>query len=269
MEHALTEGVLPLTNETGQVHAGLLLQRIFELNRALEQVNRALEQERLSARTDVLTGLPNRRALIEHLESALHDELKFIPPYTPLALGEKRNHEKEQEQVGVAIGFIDLDGFKAINDTYGHDAGDAVLREVADFLKKKFRENDAYALYKNPAEAKEMAGRIGGDEFLLILRHTNSNNLHERRIEIEGELNKLKIDFNKPNGQNVKIEIKGSLGLIDCNIKVSAEINLKVADALMYERKKERKEARSTSQSEALNNLEAVFFKPTAPAPSP
>jgi diguanylate cyclase (GGDEF)-like protein len=266
----------PLIDQNGHVNPGPLLRRVFELESELEQ-------ERRLARTDALTGLPNRRALIEHLENALQDELKFSPPFTPLKSGEKRKKDKDETQVignaasdsskndrvGVAIGFIDLDGFKAINDTYGHDAGDAVLREVADFLERKFRESDVFALYKIPTEAKEMAGRLGGDEFLLILRHTNSSHLNSRRIETEAELNMLTIDFKKPNGQIAKIGIKGSLGLIDCDLEAKAEENLDAADKLMYSRKQERKQARNAAQNAALNDLQNVFFLPLTPTPSP
>ncbi len=246
--------VQSLVSETGQFYAAPLLTRVFKLEKSLEK-------ERHLARTDALTGLPNRRALIEHLQRALQDELKFTPAYTPLPSEENRNLP-EKERVGVAIAFIDLDGFKAINDTHGHEAGDEVLREVASFLTVKFRETDTFSLYKIPAEAKEMAGRLGGDEFLLVLRHTNADHLASRRAEIEADLNMLKIDFKKPDGKEVRIEIKGSLGLIDCNLDKTAEENLEAADKLMYERKQERKQQRYSAQITALKQIEDLLFTP-------
>ncbi len=88
------------------------------------------------AHHDMLTGLPNRAYLTERLA-------------TILALA--RRH-----RTLVAIAFIDLDDFKIVNDTHGHHAGDAVLREVAARIKQVLRESD-------------MVSRLGGDEFLVIL----------------------------------------------------------------------------------------------------
>ena len=83
---------------------------------------------------DMLTGIPNRRLLMENLESMFS-----------LA---RRNEKK------VIIMFIDLDGFKAVNDSYGHEAGDFLLIEVSVRLKSLIRKSDTLA-------------RIGGDEFIL------------------------------------------------------------------------------------------------------
>lgn len=90
------------------------------------------------AHHDYLTGLPNRALFLDHLERAL-----------PLA---RRGHYK------VAILFLDLDGFKRVNDTMGHDAGDLLLKEVSARLKSIIRNSDTVA-------------RIGGDEFTFVLNN--------------------------------------------------------------------------------------------------
>ena len=90
------------------------------------------------AQHDVLTGLPNRKLSCEFAERLLNSA--------------RRGHS----QVGVL--FIDMDRFKPINDTYGHEVGDAVLKEVARRLKTCVRGEDT-------------AGRLGGDEFLVVLSH--------------------------------------------------------------------------------------------------
>lgn len=97
-----------------------------------------LEQERLAtlARHDALTGLPNRR----HFEEVLHDA----------ALRSQRAHRP------MALLFLDIDHFKTINDTYGHDAGDAVLATFAARLRGCVRSTDTVA-------------RLAGDEFTIIL----------------------------------------------------------------------------------------------------
>jgi diguanylate cyclase (GGDEF)-like protein len=95
----------------------------------------AHDDARRAATHDPLTGLANRALLVDHLHQAL-------------AAGGER----------VAIAYLDLDGFKTINDTLGHAAGDQVLRAVAQRLTQTLRGNDTVA-------------RHGGDEFVLLLRH--------------------------------------------------------------------------------------------------
>ena len=97
------------------------------------QVERRMEHAALH---DPLTGLPNRALLLDRMTSAL-------------ARGDRLGAE-------VAVLFCDLDGFKKVNDSHGHAAGDAVLRQVADRLKHLIRKSDSVA-------------RVGGDEFVVIL----------------------------------------------------------------------------------------------------
>jgi diguanylate cyclase (GGDEF)-like protein len=96
-----------------------------------EQASRALA---FHAYHDTLTGLPNRAYLMRELEKAL-----------------------EAPQVSLAVMFIDLDGFKSINDTLGHEAGDSFLRAVASSLRSSVRERDTVS-------------RFGGDEFVVIVQ---------------------------------------------------------------------------------------------------
>lgn len=95
----------------------------------------AAQQLKLLANHDTLTGLPNRTRFLEHLEGSLA--------------------ELSTDDF-VALLFIDLDGFKAVNDTLGHDAGDELLQQVARRIKHTVRENDTVA-------------RLGGDEFSVTL----------------------------------------------------------------------------------------------------
>jgi diguanylate cyclase (GGDEF)-like protein len=104
----------------------------LDIRRYAAEKARSEERYRVMAHTDALTGLANRRQLLH----TLHDEAVGGPPCVLLA--------------------IDLDGFKNINDTRGHDAGDAVLVEVAERLRTNLRPGD-------------LAARLGGDEFAVLM----------------------------------------------------------------------------------------------------
>jgi len=100
----------------------------------------AEELHRRMAQTDQLTGLANRAELMHHMAAAC----ELLPP-----AGGGRGRT-------FAVLFIDLDGFKAINDSHGHAAGDEVLQRVADCLRRV-------------VGPEEMIARIGGDEFVVVL----------------------------------------------------------------------------------------------------
>jgi diguanylate cyclase (GGDEF)-like protein len=106
-----------------------------ELASSLSEANRRLREQALS---DPLTRLPNRLLFEERLEAAL-----------------ERVDAPNAGDAALAVMFIDLDGFKPVNDSFGHTAGDAVLREVGQRLHNLARQSDVVA-------------RVGGDEFLLL-----------------------------------------------------------------------------------------------------
>jgi diguanylate cyclase (GGDEF)-like protein/PAS domain S-box-containing protein len=111
---------------------------------ARDITERKLSEQKIAhlAHYDFLTDLPNRALFLNNLERALS-----------LA---KRNHYK------IATLFLDLDGFKKINDKLGHDAGDQLLQEVAKRLKKTLRASDTVA-------------RVGGDEFTFVLNNADED----------------------------------------------------------------------------------------------
>ncbi|MGF9758903.1 diguanylate cyclase [Microvirga sp. 0TCS3.31] len=101
-----------------------------------KSLRQAHEMALKASRTDLLTGLPNRRHVLEQLDAALAGD--------------------EATGADLCIAVIDIDHFKAINDTHGHDAGDTVLRHFAGICRERVRDQD-------------VLGRMGGEEFLLIL----------------------------------------------------------------------------------------------------
>jgi diguanylate cyclase (GGDEF)-like protein len=111
-------------------------------------VGRALEENRNLAYYDVLTGLPNRRMFKDRLEQALL-------------------HASRQGS-SVAVCFLDLDGFKRVNDTLGHSGGDRLLREVAGRLIASVRQTDSVT--RGGSEDRDASiSRLGGDEFTFLL----------------------------------------------------------------------------------------------------
>lgn len=117
---------------------GLLrtIRRAIERHRVMRELDRSREEQYRLATRDALTGLPNRLLFEETARRALL-----------LA---------EREGSRLAIGYLDLNGFKQVNDAHGHAAGDAVLLRVAQVLRLAIRATDAVA-------------RVGGDEFVLLL----------------------------------------------------------------------------------------------------
>ena len=110
-----------------------------ELLRENEDLKGRLAEAVALADHDMLTRALTRRAFMH----ALHQAMSFAERYKSSA----------------AVLYVDLDGFKAINDSYGHAAGDAVLKHVAQLLRAHVRESD-------------VVGRVGGDEFGVILQHS-------------------------------------------------------------------------------------------------
>jgi diguanylate cyclase (GGDEF)-like protein len=128
-----------------QVRAITMAQSLEQANLRLQDANAELQW---MAFRDPLTGLPNRALLEDRLDGALN------------RISRQANYPGKRTVTKLAVVFIDLDGFKPINDSYGHATGDLVLRQVAGRLTDLIREIDT-------------AARIGGDEFLVLLEEVH------------------------------------------------------------------------------------------------
>jgi diguanylate cyclase (GGDEF)-like protein len=115
-------------------------RRIVDLHREIQDKNRQLEEMAL---TDSLTGLPNRRAIDFWASRQLRAAARHDFP--------------------IWVVMADLDHFKSINDTHGHDAGDIVLKSFAEILKSNTRSSN-------------ICGRLGGEEFLVVITHVEKEN---------------------------------------------------------------------------------------------
>ena len=184
--------------------AELSLKTTFAGQVGLSVANiRLREALRTQSIRDPLTGLYNRRYLTEMLDREI------------------RRAVRSEQPVGVLM--IDLDHFKKFNDTYGHDAGDTVLRETATVLTKSIRIED-------------MVCRYGGEEFVIILPTADLNAAHGRAERIRAKIRELTVLH---QGQ--------SLGMITISVGVAAlpqhgtdpKQLLEAADAALYRAKKE------------------------------
>lgn len=169
----------------------------------IEQDRRIEELKRLST-TDELTGITNRRGFMQSFAREL----------------DRVNRDKSQ---GGLLIMIDLDNFKSINDTYGHDAGDAALKVVASTLAGDVRKMDVTA-------------RLGGDEFTILFVNTTRKEALERAQFLIRKLNNLSFIWN-----GTEIDIRASLGLKEYKKGSKAQHIFNAADASMYENKQQLK----------------------------
>ncbi|WP_454597461.1 diguanylate cyclase domain-containing protein [Qipengyuania sp. SM2507] len=147
------------------------------------------------ADTDALTGLPNRRAFLRHLEARL--EYAVNRPFM--------------------FAIVDLDHFKCVNDTYGHDAGDMVLRQVAAAMQQLSAPDRFFA-------------RLGGDEFALIAERIEPDEATALCEELCRAVAAL--DLAAPDG--TAISLTASVGLAGIDAPCSASLALQAADGPLY-----------------------------------
>ncbi len=174
-------------------------RRVVELHRQIEAKNRLLEQLAL---TDSLTNLPNRRAIEDWATRQLSGAARYGFTFW--------------------IVVADLDHFKNVNDTYGHEAGDTVLKRVGEILKSNSRKSD-------------ICGRVGGEEFLLTLSHTTAKNVELVIERIRAELEATRFSF---DGNSVTVT--ASFGVAGFDGKPAADLGqiISHADAALYSAKR-------------------------------
>jgi diguanylate cyclase (GGDEF)-like protein len=151
-----------------------------------------------------LTGLPNRALLMDRLDTAVK-------------LADRHNCK-------LAIIFIDLDGFKAVNDTYGHQSGDELLEIIATRFNATLRRSDTIA-------------RVGGDEFIVLLNRTKS--VKDSQIVAQNLLNVIKQPIELQTGT---VYVGASLGIaLFPDHSTDAKTLIDLADHAMYKVKHEGK----------------------------
>lgn len=176
-----------------------LLSAAEEARQRLERQERRIQQLADLSVTDELTGLRNRRGFQVELDRALARS--------------RRNGE-----TGVLI-LCDLDRFKAINDTYGHPAGDAALLLIAGLLHKQVRANDVVA-------------RLGGDEFAILLVDAHPNTVGGRIAAMKKALSGLVLACG-----HARVPVSTSLGHAAYGPDSTAETLIAMADNALYRAK--------------------------------
>lgn len=154
------------------------------------------------AHYDVLTGLPNRRLLDDRLVMAIA-------------------HAQRREEL-LAVCFLDLDNFKGVNDTYGHEVGDKVLVETAQGIRSVLRAHDTVA-------------RIGGDEFVLLLTELKSRS---RIIEVMQRVLEMARRAMEIDGKTISLSASAGVAIYP-EIDLSADELLRFADQAMYRAKQQ------------------------------
>lgn len=198
-------GVMNLSRDSLGNFSALELRLLSLLaNQAAVAISNASLLQTLSkqAYSDTVTGLPNRRALDERLDAEIINARRTSSSF--------------------AVVMMDLDGFKRVNDTYGHEIGDLVLRAVFNVIAFGIRSSDFIARY-------------GGDELTLILHQSD---IRAAKLVTDKILENLaKFSYKAPDGNGIKLGISGGVAIYPSHGR-SAPALMRAADAALYDAKK-------------------------------
>jgi diguanylate cyclase (GGDEF)-like protein len=184
-----------------------LLRRTIDFAIQRRQAARAAEQKSF---VDTITGLGNRASFKQQLEAAVA--------------------RAERHGAGFALAFVDLDGFKAINDTYGHASGDEVLATIGERCRASSRANDCLC-------------RLGGDEFVLLL--DGVIDVEQAVCAAERYTAAIELPIMLRGASPARVSVGASLGLALWRVDgTTADELLAAADARMYANKAARKRSR-------------------------
>jgi diguanylate cyclase (GGDEF)-like protein len=199
-----------ISRKEALLHRALAYAAVAE-QRLATQAEQLAYLESLTA-TDELTGLLNRRGFLKALDHALARSRRF-------------------GETGMVL-YIDLDGFKSVNDRLGHGAGDTVLREVARTVSLTIREVD-------------VAARIGGDEFAVALARIGRADGLNRARALQS-----KLDEARASHAGHTIPIRATVGATTFGAADSAAEVIARADLAMYEEKRRKSEPIAVSAAE-------------------
>lgn len=175
---------------------GVMLCRDSQkMERKLTEYNNELEQ---IANTDTLTKLWNRHHLMRYIAGKINNPYEFM---------------------SIAIG--DIDFFKKVNDTYGHECGDEVLRTLA-------------GVFVESMEGKGVVARWGGEEFIFVYENANGDEAKQKLAELQDAVKKTVIPYN-----DLEIKVTMTFGLVEYDHALNLDENICIADQRLYQGKKE------------------------------
>ena len=202
-ETARLLGATPLpTDESRRSDVLRLALALAEAERIIKAQQAEIEKLEALSLNDDLTGLFNWRGFNRQVSVGLA--------------------EAQRTGIGGVLIYVDIDDFKKINDTYGHAAGNAVLREIAGLLSHKVRQHDS-------------VGRLGGDEFAALLTRTSAAQGFRRVRDIAQALEQVTIVHD-----GIAISVTASVGAVAFSPDDSPEALLERADRRMYDCKRGR-----------------------------
>ena len=190
-------------DKNAQKNINELKNKIHEAEKNAIKLSQKAERFQLAAKKDGLTGLYNRHAFDTKVMEA------------------QKSFDEGREPLSVVL--FDVDEFKWINDTFGHVAGDKVLKKVAQSLKKTFRKDDFIARY-------------GGDEFAVVIEGITEEMVNERILEFKGNFKKKRFISHKDGDITVRV----SAGIALAVVGETPEDLINRADMAMYASKKEK-----------------------------
>jgi diguanylate cyclase (GGDEF)-like protein len=176
-----------------------LIEEISLLRGKVARLQERVEQLDQLAHQDSLINLPNRRGFMRELERLIA--------------------RVDRYGINAAMLFVDLDGLKMINDTFGHRAGDEALIQVAGMLAKGVRHSDVVA-------------RIGGDEFGILLESSDENDAHDTATRLVDQI--CSCEF-LHDGEALPLSVAIGVGMIDA--LDTPDSVMERADEAMYQRK--------------------------------
>lgn len=175
------------------------------LRDAYDELNVLYREQEQAAVTDYVTGLPNHRACMQRLDEGIA--------------------RCQSELCSCLVLFIDLDHFKAINDTWGHQAGDSILRQVAQRLRDALHPDD-------------FVGRYGGEEFALLLARTTLSDIRREAIRLHQVIRDKPCEWRGEEQESRMIPVTASIGVAAYGIHgTRREELIEQADRAMYEAK--------------------------------
>ncbi len=194
-------GILKVMNANSIRHIPVLEGGKLAHMVSIRELTSAYEMLRREADTDPLTELSNRRPFLRALEKEFARAKRFRHP--------------------MSVAMLDVDHFKSVNDTYGHDAGDQVLRAISAILVSEFR-------------TIEFIGRLGGEEFAVIFPETDTDGAHAACVRV---LVKVQSTLTPVDGARIGVTASIGIAEVTAQARDGATV-LKWADERLYEAKR-------------------------------